>query len=322
MLKFAFIFAVFGSAYCQFEGIALGGYGATNFFELTTQDRICKDDDITPPMPGTLPASNPTWVSEWVDDSIYLCGGQNLEQRRDCYKYKPGTDAQFQLACPMSDDRKYPVSLVLNGEMYVMGGYNDNAGWLDSVDYKPAEQCEFQPKPEWRMLRGMYNFCAVGHQNKIYTIGGSIYAFLENSDIANVDILDTTTGNWTSAEPLPLSRSSTSCAIYNLNGDDGILVAGGCDESCHEHLDDTLFFSFATQTWQTLPATLNIPRMGMKMVLIGGKPTVIGGYYTDLLESVEEFDGTQWTLRQDKLSFGRYQYAMPSTLPEDVFTCK
>ena len=71
----------------------------------------------------------------------------------------------------MSDDRKYPVSLVLNGEMYVMGGYNDNAGWLDSVDYKPAGQCEFQPKQEWRMLRGMYNFCAVGHQNKIYTIG-------------------------------------------------------------------------------------------------------------------------------------------------------
>ena len=76
MLKFALIFAVFGSAYCQYEGIALGGYGATNFFELTTATAICKDDDITPPMPGTLPASNPTWVSEWVDDSIYLCGGQ------------------------------------------------------------------------------------------------------------------------------------------------------------------------------------------------------------------------------------------------------
>ena len=38
----------------------------------------------------------------------------------------------------------------------------------------------------------------------------------------------------------------------------GILVAGGCDDSCHEHLDDTLFFSFATQSWQTLPAKVKI----------------------------------------------------------------
>ena len=71
----------------------------------------------------------------------------------------------------MSDDRKYPASLVHNDEMYVLGGYNDAAGWLDSVDLKPAGQCEFQQKEEWKMLRGMYNFCAVSHEDKIYTIG-------------------------------------------------------------------------------------------------------------------------------------------------------
>ena len=71
----------------------------------------------------------------------------------------------------MSDDRKYPASLVHNDEMYVLGGYNDAAGWLDSVDVKPSGQCEFQQKEEWKMLRGMYNFCAVSHEDKIYTIG-------------------------------------------------------------------------------------------------------------------------------------------------------
>ena len=55
---------------------------------------------------------------------------------------------------------------------------------------------------------------------------------------------------------------------------------------------------------------------------MNGKPTVVGGYYTDLLESAEEFDGTSWTVRADKLNFGRYLYGMPSTLPEDLFTCK
>ena len=71
----------------------------------------------------------------------------------------------------MSDDRKYPASLVHNDEMYVLGGYNDAAGWLDSVDVKPSGQCEFQQKEEWKMLRGMYNFCAVSHEDKIYTVG-------------------------------------------------------------------------------------------------------------------------------------------------------
>lgn len=61
--------------------------------------------------------------------------------------------------------------------------------------------------------------------------------------------------------------------------------------------------------------------MGMRMVVIDGKPTLIGGYFTDLLESIEEFDGTSWTLRGN-LGFGRYQYGMPSTLPEETFSCK
>ena len=71
----------------------------------------------------------------------------------------------------MTTDRKYPASIVLNGEMVVMGGYNDFQGWLDSVDLKPTGQCEFQHKEEWKLPRGMYNFCAVSHENKIYTIG-------------------------------------------------------------------------------------------------------------------------------------------------------
>ena len=71
----------------------------------------------------------------------------------------------------MTADRKYPASLVLNGEMVVMGGYNDFQGWLDSVDLKPKGQCEFKQKEEWKLPRGMYNFCAVTYENKIYTIG-------------------------------------------------------------------------------------------------------------------------------------------------------
>lgn len=60
--------------------------------------------------------------------------------------------------------------------------------------------------------------------------------------------------------------------------------------------------------------------MGMRMVIIDGKPTLAGGYYTDLLETVEEFDGVEWKVR-GSLNYGRYQYGMPSSVPEGIFTC-
>ena len=108
-----------------------------------------------------------------------------------------------------------------------------------------------------------------------------------NSDINNTQILDTTTGIWSRGDDLPRSRSAAGCELFELNGnfsekhffisiakylipapyfpkfiknsyiylgEMGILLAGGCDESCHEHLDDTLFYPFSTGVWQTLDA--------------------------------------------------------------------
>lgn len=36
----------------------------------------------------------------------------------------------------MEDAREEAASVVLNGEMVVLGGYNQRAGWLDSVEKK------------------------------------------------------------------------------------------------------------------------------------------------------------------------------------------
>ena len=68
---------IFGYTYGGYDGLILGGYGASNFIELVTKDSICKAEDVTPPLP-VIPAANPTWVAEYVDDQIYLCGGQVL----------------------------------------------------------------------------------------------------------------------------------------------------------------------------------------------------------------------------------------------------
>jgi len=300
--------------------MVIGGYGASNSVELVTKDGVCKGEDINPPVQFT-PGSSSTWVSEYVDGYVLLCGGQNLDQVSDCYKLEPDSGGRFEPTCPLTEDRKYSASLVHNGEMYVLGGYNNAKGWLDTAEMKPKNDPCFQEITSWKLPRGMYNFCAVAHDNKLYTVGGSVYAFLANSDIGNVDILDMTTNTWTAGEPLPQNRSSPACTVYEHEGEMGILVVGGCDDSCHEHLTDTLFYPFNTGQWINLGAELNTPRMGMKLPILNGKPTVVGGYYTSILPDLEEFDGTQWVQRNDGLAFGRYQYGMPMTLTSDQYSC-
>ena len=84
ILTLGLAFALFGSA-LSYEGLILGGYGATNFIQLVGTDHVCMGEDITPPIPQVLPAANPTWVAEYVDNTIYLCGGQVIHNIIDLF---------------------------------------------------------------------------------------------------------------------------------------------------------------------------------------------------------------------------------------------
>ena len=176
--------------------------------------------------------------------------------------------------------------------------------------------------------------------------GGTIHASLfDNSDIANVDVLDTKTNTWSAADPLPIPRyrrhepqnnnlkltNSYKCAnstmleslppawwlklearkefwwpeaatitaltilmtLFSLtspqrNGRSVIFTRKGCER---------IFSRNENIVFQTLEAKLNTPRMRMKMVDVSEVPTVIGGYYNSLLDTIEEFDGKSWVLR-------------------------
>jgi len=65
----------------------------------------------------------------------------------------------------------------------------------------------------------------------------------------NVDILDTTTGTWHAADPLPVARSAPGCILTHLGGQEGVLLTGGFNTAQGEHLYDTLFFDLSTGKW-------------------------------------------------------------------------
>eukprot|EP00095_Tigriopus_kingsejongensis_P008030 maker-scaffold630_size122347-snap-gene-0.14 protein:Tk08030 transcript:maker-scaffold630_size122347-snap-gene-0.14-mRNA-1 annotation:"ig domain-containing protein" len=293
-------------------GLAIGGYGGSISIELVTGGSICESS-----LPGAPTGSIEGWNAEYVNGDIWLCGGSDLNFRADCYSI-PAGGGSWSKQSSLFKAREYAASFVMNDQMVIMGGYNDRAGWLDEVErYDPTNRT-WEVLKDWTLPRKLFNFCAQPMDDThVIIVGGNEYGE-DYRDL--VDILDTTTGIWETAEPLPFGRASHDCINYELNGDKGLLVSGGCTEACLNHVADTLFFSYSTRTWTPLQP-LNRAKMGHKMTWVDGKVTAIGGYLESLLNDVETFDGTAWTVRPNTLKFGRWAFGLPDYLPNGNFAC-
>lgn len=309
-------------------GLIIGGYGASNTIELVTKDDRCTGNNIKPPFP-VAPGASSAWVAEYIDGFIYLCGGQNLDQSRDCYEFDVFNGARFQKICRLNIGRRYPSSVVINGQVVIMGGYNDdgnNDGWLDSVEVMVADdsgaECKFEMKPEWTLPRGMYNFCLVPDGDILYSIGGQVNEPFDDNALDAFDILDTKTNTWTSGPKLPYVLEAAGCLITEVEGSRGIMVVGGCNRDCKTNFDKTLFYDFATEEWRELSARLTVARNHPGVIEIDGKPTVIGGYNMyGLRNEIEYFDGSTWVKRSDSLERPRYAFGLPKDLPASAVSC-
>ena len=69
--------------------------------------------------------------------------------------------------------KRYADSLVFNGEMVVMGGYNLNQGWLNAVE--KLGQDGWEEMEEWAMPRLIFDFCAVPMDDTRIMVLGEIH---------------------------------------------------------------------------------------------------------------------------------------------------
>jgi len=314
---------VFASLLCLLlQGVALlkadsalviGGFGASDSVQVVTDNDVCLGGNAVPMIPKA-PDGRVGWTAQYVDGKVVVCGGAKVDFYSDCYSLQIGS-ASWQPDGNMNFKKRYAESLVFNGEMLVMGGYNQNQGWLDFVEKRNADG-SFTNMPEWKLPRQIYDFCAVDMGNgKIMVLGGNILNGIFDS--ADMDILDTATNTWSSGPPMAKNRATHDCVVTEYAGEQGVMVTGGCSNNCAYHLKDTSFFSFVTETWTELPPLVE-GRMGHKMTILNGKPTVIGGFDESELANIEEFDGTNWVSRAEKMPFGTHVYGSPDAIPEKV----
>jgi len=310
-LKLCFVVScVLTVAYSE-VALVIGGFGASDSVQVITKDSTCLGLSANPVIPKA-PDGRVGWVGQYVDGKIVVCGGAKVDFYRDCYSLKVGESWHSEQS--MVYQKRYAESLVFNGEMMVMGGYNQNMGWLNAVEKRSSDGTWTEMEP-WAMPRMIFDFCAVQmDDHRIMVLGGNVIGQFDSNDM---DILDTTTNTWSKGPSMAKRKATHDCIVTEVNGEKGVMVTGGCSSNCLYHLHDTSFFSFATETWTELEP-MNTGRMGHKMTIIDGKPTVIGGFDHGELKTIEEFDGSSWSLRAEKIEFATYVFASPDEIPETV----
>ncbi len=211
MRHIAVVFCALLAAFHESEagaGLVIGGFGATNSVEGVTKDGVCMGGDSTPSLPQT-PVGYFGWTSQYVDNQVVLCGGADVDYHEDCYCLDPGA-SNWEKCGKTQFPFRYGDSIVFNGEMVIMGGYNLNQGWLPFVYKRSSGNDKPELMRDWEMPRKIYDFCAVAMDDKRIMVLGKVSKILESNPVFQMFFVkvetyleSSTRTTWTSWTPRP-----------------------------------------------------------------------------------------------------------------------
>ena len=190
----------------------------------------------------------------------------------------------------MPTSRRYLGSAVIDGKIYVIGGYGGS--------YRTENECYDPATDSWTtmtpMPTGRNGAAVVALDGKIYVIGGNDGSVLDVNEV-----YDPVTNSWETQTSLPTPRKTVGGAA--LNGE--VYVIGG----------ETTTFSNAveaynpqTDSWTT-KGNLNTSRYAIGAASIGGKIYAVGGYASaGYSKRIEEYNPStdSWSYKTD-LATGR-----------------
>ena len=213
--------------------------------------------------------------------------------------------------------------MVVDGILYILGGYNNNRGFLNSIESKERGGVKWTELTSRAMPSTLMYTCAapIGTTG-IMVAGGQPEAFVYSTDQAWS--LDLTTGVWTPELSMGEGvRAGHACIDYTLNGDQGMLLTGGCNVAgCDEETAKVEFFNYRTKAWSTLNPMKKarshhtLAWVGDQVAAIAGDSSIEGTF-----DSIEFFDGRDWTMSSMTLSQIRYGQGTPSYVSGNAYKC-
>ncbi len=181
---------------------------------------------------GDMPTLRHAFMTAVVDGKIYVIGGSVHDKKlgRDVAiglveVYDPLTN-RWEKGSDMPTERGATDAVVIDGKIYVIGGYNWQ--WGPLVDKFVTSIEAYNPKTDqWRELPDMptrkFWFVSIAIDNEIYTIGGAnTWGGNKITRISDVDVYNPMTHKWREVEPMTILKATRSVVvkgtIYALGG--------------------------------------------------------------------------------------------------------
>ncbi|RMF59684.1 MAG: T9SS C-terminal target domain-containing protein [Bacteroidetes bacterium] len=183
----------------------------------------------------------------------------------------PAAAQVWSARAPMPTPRWGAAAVVLDGQIYVLGGQNAQGVVLDVVErFDPATGTW---TPFGSMEDERFNAAAAVFQGKIYVMGGRD----RDGDVKDdVQVYDPATGGWQEIDDLEEKREGATAVVL----DDTLYVLGGSDQNAR-FLDTVERFDPATGTWHRVDDWhLDQPRAALGAVVLGDTAYAVGGFST------------------------------------------
>ena len=199
-----------------------------------------------------------------------------------------GEEGIWERRADMPTARMAPGVSVVDGKIYVIGGYIGNIAGISTVEAYDPETNTWEAKAEMPTPRITLSASAVN--GKIYAIGGH-----GNGWLTTVEEYDPATDKWSEKASMPTARNWLATAVVNGK----IYTIGGFNGNTLPAVEE---YDPETDTWAR-KASMPTRRWGLSVGVANGKIYAIGGAigWNPLLGAVEEYDPVTdtWTRKAD-----------------------
>ena len=218
---------------------------------------------------------------------LYVKGGS--WETETVLEYTPGHDKWTELP-PPPDLEYFPIA-IRRGKLWVVGGrYKSTCKRTNTIlTFDEHSQQWIQSQPA--MPTALTTPAVIGYQNHLIVAGGFNS---EGNAIPAVNILDTTSNKWKTAQPLPSTDH-----YYTVLIEDTLYLVGQETQTVLRAHVPTLISGAKSSVWETLPNTLfyrsSPVTIDNTLLTVGGsdKPSWVGNPTT----SIQMYNPTtnQWT---------------------------
>ena len=239
-----------------------------------------------------LPTKRWEFSTAVVEDKVYIIGGSLFENDAGPFGlstvevYDPQTNT-WQRGADMPTPRTNAKTAVVNGTIYVFGGYNSKDKFLQN--WKMADHVEaYDPltdtwtrKKEMPISRFYFGLGVVA--GKVYLIGGTTgLGEGQEQRMDRVDIYDPATDTWVKGPKMPTRRDPGSVAVVNTR----IYVIGGegwpppQNWGAGQFLGSIEEYDPINRQWRKKKDMLE-PKNWFSSAVVGDNIYLIGGYTSE-----------------------------------------